>query len=57
MSPVDSFYCSGRRVECASRAGPGGFVVVEMDDAAAEIAIAAVDGTDVGGQALNVKLA
>jgi hypothetical protein len=38
-------------------AGPGDFVVVEMDDAAAEIAIAAVDGTDVGGQALNVKLA
>lgn len=37
--------------------GPGGSVVVEMDDAAAEIAVAAVDGTDVDGQAVSVKLA
>jgi RNA recognition motif-containing protein len=37
--------------------GPGGSVVVEMDDAAAEMAVAAVDGTDVNGQAVSVRLA
>jgi RNA recognition motif-containing protein len=34
---------------------PRGFGFVEMDDAAADAAISALNGTDMGGRALNIN--